>query len=161
MEFYIPQMIARDASSGVMLPASTIRRRTPIPENTVTRFTLLGAGLMMLVVGGLHLVAPQMMMREPGITLDTVNHLHVVRAAYGGAYLGIAALFLAGASRWLDQRAVLASVVLIFSGFAVGRVVSVAIDGRPVALYLGVLAAEVFFAARSFSRLLRACLRGK
>lgn len=111
----------------------------------MTRFTLWGAGLMMLVVGALHLMAPQMMMREPGIELATTNHLHIIRAAYGGAYLGIAALFLSGALGWIDARPALTAVVLIFGGFALGRLVSIALDGVPVALYLGVLGAEVFF----------------
>lgn len=113
----------------------------------MTRFTLYGAGLMMLVVGALHLIAPQMMMREPGIELSTVNHFHIVRAAYGGAYLGIAALFLAGALGRIDVRLALASVVLIFGGFALGRVVSIALDGPPVVLYQAVLAAELIFVA--------------
>lgn len=112
----------------------------------MTRFTLYGAGLMMLVVGALHLLNPQMMMSEPGIVLSSVNHFHVVCAAYGGAYLGIAALFLAGALRRLDTRAALAAVALIFGGFALGRIVSIAADGVPVPLYLGVLGAEAFFA---------------
>jgi hypothetical protein len=111
----------------------------------MTRFTLFGAGLMMLVVGALHLVNPQMMMREPGIELSSVNHLHVIRAAYGGSYLGIATLFLAGALGRLDARFALRAVVILFSGFALGRLVSIAIDGLPVSLYLGVLSAEVFF----------------
>jgi hypothetical protein len=111
----------------------------------MTRFTLFGAGLMMLSVGALHLVNPQMMMREPGIVLSSVNHFHVVRAAYGGAYLGIAALFLCGALQRIDGRTALASVALIFGGFAVGRMVSIAVDGWPVPLYLGVLGAELFF----------------
>ena len=101
----------------------------------------------MLVVGALHLLAPQMMMKEPGIVLSSTNHFHVVRAAYGGAYLGIAALFLAGAFGRIDVRAALTAVVLIFSGFALGRVVSIAVDGMPVPLYLGVLGAELLFAA--------------
>jgi hypothetical protein len=116
-------------------------------ETTVTRFALFGAGLMMLVVGALHLLNPQMMMREPGIVLSSTNHFHVVRAAYGGAYLGIAALFLAGALKRINDRAALAAVVLIFGGFALGRIVSIAADGMPVPLYLGVLGAELFFAA--------------
>ena len=119
----------------------------------MTRFTLYGAGLMMLVVGTLHLVAPQMMMREPGIVLDTANHLHVVRAAYGGAYLGIAALFLFGALGRIERRASLAAVATIFGGFALGRVVSIVADGVPVALYLGVLAAELLFAACALAAL--------
>lgn len=112
----------------------------------MTRFTLFGAGLMMLVVGALHLLQPQMMMNEPGIVLSSINHFHVVRAAYGGAYLGMAALFLAGALQRIDRRAALSAVLLIFGGFALGRLVSIAVDGVPVPLYLGVLGAELFFA---------------
>lgn len=121
----------------------------------MTRFTLYGAGLMMLVVGALHLADPQMMMREPGIALSSTNHFHVVRAAYGGAYLGIAALFLAGALQRIDTRSALAAVVLIFGGFALGRIVSIAADGVPVPLYLGVLGAELFFASTALLALRR------
>ncbi|MFO1292319.1 MAG: DUF4345 domain-containing protein [Rubrivivax sp.] len=121
----------------------------------MTRFTLLGAGLMMLVVGLLHLLAPQAMMRAPAIVLDSVNHFHVVRAAYGGAYLGIATLFLAGALGRVETRAALGAVVLIFGGFALGRIVSIAIDGLPVPLYIGVLGAELFFAASALLALRR------
>lgn len=113
----------------------------------MSRFTLYGAGLMMLVVGALHLLAPQMMMKEPGIVLSSANHLHVVRAAYGGAYLGIAALVLAGALGRVERRSALTAVALIFGGFALGRVVSIALDGTPVPLYLGVLVAELLFAS--------------
>lgn len=113
----------------------------------MTRLTLFGAGFMMLVVGALHLLNPQMMMREPGIALISTNHFHVIRAAYGGAYLGIAALFLGGALRRIDVRAALLAVVLIFGGFALGRIVSIVADGVPVPLYFGVLGAELVFVA--------------
>lgn len=113
----------------------------------MARWTLLGAGMMMLVVGALHLVAPQMMMREPNIALTTVNHFHIVRAAYGGAYLGMAALFLAGLFDAALRRASLVAVALLFSGFAFGRVVSIIVDGLPVTLYAAVLGFELLFAA--------------
>ncbi len=109
-------------------------------------FTLWGSGLMMLVVGGLHLINPQMMMNTPGIELSTVNHLHAVRAAYGGAYLGMAVLFLLGALNKVPVRFALLSVAVLFGGFALGRIVSIAVDGMPVGLYLGVLSAELLFA---------------
>jgi hypothetical protein len=112
---------------------------------------LAGAGGMMLVVGGLHLVAPQMMMEAPMIELSSTNHHHVIRAAYGGAYLGIAALFLLGfANRGLRASSLLA-VTVLFSGFALGRLVSIAVDGLPVGLYLGVLAFEVTFAVMALA----------
>lgn len=119
----------------------------------LTRITLLGAGLMMLVVGGLHLVAPQMMMEAPAIQLPTANHRHIIRAAYGGAYLGIAAFYLLGLFRAEMRRASLTAVGVIFSGFAFGRLVSIAVDGVPVALYLAVLLFELVFAGLAFAAL--------
>lgn len=114
---------------------------------TLARLTLIGASAMMLVIGALHLVAPQMMMATPGVELPTVNHRHVIRAAYGGAYLGIGALFLLGLVRERLREASLIAVAVIFAGFALGRLVSLAVDGAPVALYLAVLAFEMLFAA--------------
>lgn len=110
------------------------------------KLTLLGAGLMMLVVGALHLIAPQMMMDTPKIALTSTNHFHVIRSAYGGAYIGIAALFLLGVLRPEHQRSSLLAVALLFFGFASGRLVSIMADGTPVALYLAVMAFELVFA---------------
>ncbi len=118
----------------------------PGMANKLGRFTLIGAGAMMLIIGALHLVAPQMMMATPGVDLPTVNHRHVIRAAYGGAYLGIAAMFLLGLARERLREASLLAVATIFAGFAFGRLVSLAVDGAPVALYLAVLAFEILFA---------------
>jgi hypothetical protein len=114
---------------------------------------LAGAGAMMLVVGALHLVAPQMMMEAPAIQLTTINHRQVIRAAYGGAYLGIAALFLLGFLRDHLRAFALLSVAVLFGGFSFGRLVSIALDGMPVGLYLAVLAFEMTFAALAFSAL--------
>jgi hypothetical protein len=80
------------------------------------------------------------------LTSSTVNHLHVIRAAYGGAYLGIATLFILGALGRIHAATALISVLVLFGGFAVGRVFSMVVDGLPVDLYFRVLATEVFFA---------------
>ncbi len=112
----------------------------------MVKFTLFGAGLMMLIPGVLYLVSPQMMLEAPAIRLQSVNDHHLVRAAYGGAFIGTAALFLLGAFRQPFQQTSLVAVCVLLSGFALGRLVSIAVDGRPVPLYLGILAAEVFFA---------------
>lgn len=113
----------------------------------MSNVTLWGAGLMMLVVGALHLIAPQMMMDPAGIALTTANHKHIVRAAYGGAYLGIAAIFLIGALIPRYRLPSLGAVAVLFFGFAAGRLVSISADGVPAALYLAVLAFELLFAA--------------
>lgn len=110
------------------------------------KLAIFGAALMMLVVGALHLLAPQMMMKDPGIELSTVNHLHVIRAAYGGAYMGMGVLFLLGAFKREFARYSLVAITVLFGGFALGRLFSIAVDGMPVPLYIGVLSAELFFA---------------
>ncbi len=122
----------------------------------MTRFTLIGAGLMMLIIGTLDLVAPQMMMEAPNIRLTSVNHLHIIRAAYGGAYLGMGVLFLLGLARPEFTKASLLAVAILFSGFAFGRIYSIAADGLPVPLYLAVLAFEVLFATLAVLALRRA-----
>lgn len=125
----------------------------------MTKFTLLGAGLIMLVVGSLHLLAPQMMMDEPRIALTSANHFHVIRAAYGGGFLGIAALFLLGAVRPEYARLSLIAVAVLFLGFAFGRIFSIAVDGPPVGRYYGVLATELFFAVLAVASLRRTAAR--
>jgi hypothetical protein len=119
------------------------------------KVTLFGAGAMMLIVGALHLIAPQMMMSAPAIDLTSINHYHVIRAAYGGAYLGIAALFLFGFARQELRTSSLLAVATLFSGFAFGRIISILADGVPVDLYLGVLAFEVTFAGLALAALRR------
>lgn len=109
-------------------------------------FVMLVAGLIMLVVGTLHLVAPQMMMNEPGIELTTINHFHIIRAAYGGGFLGIAALFLLGVIKPDFSRFSLMAIAVLFAGFALGRIISMLVDGLPVPRYWGVLSVEIFFA---------------
>jgi len=121
----------------------------------MTKFTLFGAGLIMLVVGSLHLFAPQMMMNEPNIALTSANHLHVIRAAYGGGFVGIAILFLLGAFKPEFSRLSLVAVAVLFFAFAIGRVYSIALDGPPVSRYFGVLATELFFAVLAVASLRR------
>ena len=113
----------------------------------MAKFALWGAGLMMLVVGALHLLAPQMMMNPANISLTSINHFHVVRAAYGGAYLGIATLFLLGAVRPTYGHASLVAIAVLFCGFASGRLYSITADGVPAPLYLAVLFFEILFAS--------------
>lgn len=102
---------------------------------------------MMLIPGVLYLIAPQMMLDVPAIQLHSVNEFHLVRAAYGGGFLGLAALFGAGVRfRSLETSSLLA-IATVLSGFALGRLYSIAVDGIPTPLFLVVLGFEVLFAA--------------
>jgi hypothetical protein len=109
-------------------------------------FSMAGAALMMLIPGVLYLLVPQFMLATPHIQLTSVNEFHAFRSAYGGGFLGIAVLFGAGVLfRKFEQTSLLA-IVLILSGFALGRIYSMAVDGIPSPLFIAVLAAEIFFA---------------
>lgn len=109
------------------------------------KFVLIGAALMMFIPGLLYLVAPQMMLEPPAIKLQTINDNHLVRAAYGGGFLGIAALFILGVVQRVYERTSLLAIALLLFGFALGRVFSIVVDGTPAVLFLGVLIAELIF----------------
>ena len=110
------------------------------------RLTLVGAGLMMLIPGLLYQFAPQMMLDVPAIKLQSVNDHHLVRAAYGGGFLGIAGLFLLGVVLPEHEKTSLLAASFLLAGFAIGRVYSIFVDGVPSMLFVGVLGAELLFA---------------
>ena len=97
--------------------------------------------------GTLYLIAPQMMLATPAIQLHSVNEYHLVRSAYGGGFLGLAALFGIGARVRSLEKSSLLAIASVLSGFAFGRLYSIAVDGIPTPLFLAVLGFEVFFAA--------------
>lgn len=102
---------------------------------------------MMFIPGVLYLLVPQMMLDAASIQLVSVNDHHLVRAAYGGGFLGIAALFGIGAIRPTYEHTSLLAIVFLLAGFAVGRICSIVMDGAPAVLFLIVLCAEILFAA--------------
>jgi hypothetical protein len=71
----------------------------------------------------------------------------------GGAFVGIAALFLLGLFREHLRAFSLLSVAVLFSGFAFGRLVSIVLDGVPAGMFLGILAFELIFAGLALAAL--------
>lgn len=121
-------------------------RSPDYPRPHMPKLTLLGASLMMFIPGILYRVAPQFMLDVPAIRLQSVNDHHLVRAAYGGGFRGIASPFALGAFRPKFEESSLLAVVLLLFGFAIGRIYSIVVDGVPHVFFLGVLAAELSFA---------------
>ncbi|MDV7144662.1 DUF4345 domain-containing protein [Tropicimonas sp. TH_r6] len=65
-----------------------------------------------------------------GITVDTVNLTHIMRAVMG-LYLAVVALWLWGAfDKSMERPALIACAVFMF-GLAAGRVLSIVLDGWP------------------------------
>ena len=96
-----------------------------------------------------YLMAPEFMYGLYGIELQSVNEANMVRAAYGGLFLGFALLFLAGALKPSLTRAALVALLVFMASFAFGRLVSLLVDGVPHALICLLIALEVVYAALS------------
>ncbi|MEM8963188.1 MAG: DUF4345 domain-containing protein [Acidobacteriota bacterium] len=112
-------------------------------ESIVLYSASLGIGL----IGLGYLFAPESMYGLYGIGLETVNEANMVRAAYGGLFLGFGALFFLGARRGPLATPALVALLTFMAGFAVGRIVSVVVDGVPSPLILSLIAFEVVYAA--------------
>lgn len=65
-----------------------------------------------------------------GITVDTTNLTHIMRAVMG-LYLGMAVLWLWGAFRKSMEGPALVSCAVFMLGLAAGRILSFIIDGMP------------------------------
>ncbi len=108
---------------------------------------LLSASLGIGAVGLGYLVSPQFMYGLYGIGLESVNELNMVRSAYGGLFLGFAALFLLGALSTNLAKPALIALLAFMAGFALGRTVSVFVDGIPSPLILSLIVFEITYTA--------------
>ncbi len=117
---------------------------------TFKKTLLVTAFLAIGFVGIAYLTSADAMYGRYGIEILSVNEYNMVRGAYGGLFLGFAVLFLIGA---VDDRLEFPSLVALFTfmlGFALGRMVSILMDGMPSSLILSLFAFEVFYSLASF-----------
>jgi hypothetical protein len=76
-------------------------------------------------------LAPQQSLNELfGLQVDSVNGFHIFRAITG-LYLALALFWVMGALRAGLRQAALLSLVVFMLGLAIGRVVSILVDGMP------------------------------
>lgn len=88
-------------------------------------------------------LAPQQSLGELfGLQVDSVNGFHIFRAITG-LYLALALFWVMGALRAVLRQAALLSLVVFMLGLAIGRVVSLLIDGLPNTLLLVYLLLEL------------------
>lgn len=80
---------------------------------------------------------------------------HVFRAVMG-LYLGMICFWLAGAFRLPLRRPPLWTVFVFVTGIALGRVLSIALDGWPAFIFIFYLLAEIALAGASLALVLRA-----
>jgi hypothetical protein len=77
-----------------------------------------------------------------GITVDTTNLTHIMRAVMG-LYLGMVVFWLSGAFRRSMEGPALAACAVFMLGLAVGRVLSFILDGLPHWLLVVYAALEI------------------
>ena len=114
---------------------------------TLKNLILLSAALGVGVIGVGYLVSPQFMLALYGVSIESVNEANIFRSAYGGLFVAFALLFAYGAFRPAYSQAALLALAAYMGGFALGRIVSIAVDGVPSPLILGWLSIEVFYSS--------------
>ena len=80
-----------------------------------------------------------------GVEIDSINITHIFRAVMG-LYLAMIIFWILGATREPLRLAALCSVVVFMGGLAMGRLLSLFVDGIPAAPLVIYLLLEVGFA---------------
>jgi hypothetical protein len=80
-----------------------------------------------------------------GITVEVPNEAHIFRGVMG-LYLALVMLWILGATNENYERAAILSEIFFMSGLAVGRLLSVLVDGWPHWLLAGYIVVEAILA---------------
>ncbi|MGH7324709.1 MAG: DUF4345 domain-containing protein [Candidatus Rokuibacteriota bacterium] len=102
------------------------------------------AGTTFALVGLSHLTVPERMLAPLGIALTSPTALSEVRSGYGGLHLALGIVFLGGiVSPRLRDLAML-MLTAVIGGLALGRLLSLVIDGAPELMGWALLILESF-----------------
>lgn len=108
----------------------------------ITRGFLLVSALGFLLIGINTFRDPLAALAGVELAVNTVSALNELRANYGGLQIGMALFLLTGLIRPDMTRPALLAQMLLVGGLAIGRVVSIALDGPPNATVQGLLVLE-------------------
>lgn len=117
----------------------------------ISQFFLALMALAFCKVGLEALFTPQAVLANVGITLDNTSALSSMRAVYGGLHLAFGIFCLWGLFKNVSAPLVL--IALYTSGFVIGRVTSIMIDGMPNDFVITWLFTELFSLVVSISLL--------
>ncbi len=116
-------------------------------RSAVARFYLLVSAAGLTAVALSYGVAPATVLPWLlDITVEGTDLTHVFRAIMG-LYLGMIVLWVLGAFRPSLTRAAVVAEIAFMSGLAVGRVLSIVVDGMPSIALLGYTGVEIALAA--------------
>lgn len=95
----------------------------------ISRAVLILTALPALMIGAQALIDPQAVMDNVGQVLPNASSYNSARAVYGGMHLAFGLFFFYGAFR--ARREALRLLGLYTTGFIVGRLLSLVVDGSP------------------------------
>ena len=108
----------------------------------ITRCFLLVSALGFLLIGINTFRDPLAALAGVELAVNTVSALNELRANYGGLQIGMALFLLAGLFQPAMTRPALLAQTLLVGGLAIGRLVSIGLDGAPNATVQGLLVLE-------------------
>ena len=111
------------------------------------RILLAVTGLVFLIHGLVCFVHPATIGFESGLAMPTPGSIIEVRAEYGGLPMALGLFFLAGAAQKIELRTSLTVMTVVVLGYAVSRIVAVAMAGGVDTYNLAAIAYEVTTAA--------------
>lgn len=113
-------------------------------QTTITRIFLVLLALATLNIAVQAILDPQAIFDNVQVQLGNLTARNSVRALYGGVNLAFGAFWLYAAFR--AQRTGLLLALLYTGGFAIGRILSLMLDGMPGAFAMQWLVTESVFA---------------
>ena len=113
------------------------------------KLLLISASLGIGSIGIGYLISPVFMYGFYDIEILSTNEFNMVRGAYGGLFLSFSVLFFIGAFNEKISTLSLVSLFVFMSGFALGRITSIVIDGAPGIFITGLLLCEIFYSIAS------------
>jgi len=124
------------------------------PDRTASMMLALAGGVF-TIIGLSHLSVPDAMLSAHGLQLTSVSAYSDVRAGYGGLYVALGIVFLAGVARPGMRGLALLMLAAVTSGLAGGRLLSLIVDGAPTWTAFILLAIEAVAAVSVVSLLRR------
>jgi len=97
-------------------------------------------------IGLAYLYDPNLLLRQYGLSVQDPGLDNMMRATYGGVFVGVAVIFGIGAVHPSRQKDALMLAALFFGGLALGRVASMIDVGLPPSGLLPLLGYEVIAA---------------
>ena len=97
-------------------------------------------------IGILYLYDPNILLGRYDLAVDNAGMDNMLRAAYGGIFLGVSSLFMVGLFNHQRHRDSLLIVAVFMAGAALGRIASLLSVGSPPATIMVLLYFELIMA---------------